>query len=255
MAPNVAVRLSTLITSALIGTRMLPNIRNSSTKVDTAISSKREREPSEERRLAVDEVGRRAGHEHVVRGVEVADVRDERLGLRRLRGDGRHDGEPGAVVGDEALGGGPRREDEGAVDVAPGAGVDAGDVVELRQRDRGTRRSRRSRAAASPMPAATTWMVLVSFESKCVLDLGLDLAARRRLGEHPLVGLRELGPQERRSEHEQERHRDRGHRHRPPHHERRDAVPDALADRLRLRGARGPTGRRCGRARRAAQEG
>src|SRR4029450_9256866 len=64
-APNVALRLRTLRTSALMGTRMLPNIMNRSTKVASAINpattGSREDRDAFESRSSADEDRERRG--------------------------------------------------------------------------------------------------------------------------------------------------------------------------------------------------
>ena len=56
IAPNVAVRLSMLSTSALTGTSTLPNMRNSSTNVTPAMSAEGQRQRADQRRPCVDEL-------------------------------------------------------------------------------------------------------------------------------------------------------------------------------------------------------
>ena len=69
-------------TSALSGTRRLPVIRNSSTKVANAMSAERERQPRDDAVLGVDQLRREPGDDEVERRRRGADVLDQLLALR-----------------------------------------------------------------------------------------------------------------------------------------------------------------------------
>ena len=99
MAPKVADRLSRLRMSALIGITTVPNSRNSSTKVMTAMMPAASGSSSNSDAFVSTSCADCPATCTVERRVGGADVRDERLALGRQRLDVGHDRQVGAAAG------------------------------------------------------------------------------------------------------------------------------------------------------------
>ena len=256
MAPNVAVRLSTLRTSAFTGTTTLPNIRNSSTNVATAIHSAASGiRPNSESLLSTS-----CADGPVTSRCPIGEGRSRTswASCSPAADSGSIDGTTLTQVPRSLSNRCVTAELTGSAcprGVAAGDGVDAGDAVELRERGRVRRdlvlvRARVGEAGDRDLERGG----LVGGEVRP--DVVLHLAAREVGREHPVVGEAERDLQEGQPEHDEQQD-DRGRdRHRAAHHEGRDAVPHALADRLRLAVTEASAASRPGaRARRAAPGG
>jgi len=208
---------------ALMGTKMLPNTRNSNTKVDAAIHSPARGGEAEDGLLGVDELGRRATDQHLRWCVDAADRLDQRFAFGRHRFHAGHDREPLRVaLGGEACGGLVGVGGLVAVDVAAGAGVDAGDAVDGGELA-GVRRHVLGGAGVGDDDAERGRLV----GRELVAQHFGDLAGGGIAGEDPIVRQAEVGAQERQAQYQQDDDDPEGHGDGTAHDPAGDAVPHA----------------------------
>ena len=201
-------RLSRLSTSALIGTTTLPNIRNSSTNVTTAMIPSGQRQLDEQRRPSMStSCGRLAADAHVERRRRSPRTsRDERARPRRDSGSTsgttdryvlppapRCEAEVAAVAARRAPAGPAMQPSVGQALAAVGAGdgVDPGTPWTGASWSR-RRRSRRCASAGR----RCRWRRRRAAPASCELNssrmTSCDLAARPPRRQHPVVGQAEL---------------------------------------------------------------